>query len=453
MTEMILTQEWQDKILQELTEFIRIPSVSTKPENHQHILEAAGFLMRKIKSLSFDRIELIPTAGNPIILAEKKRFPGRPTVLIYGHYDVQPEEPIEQWTTPPFEATIKGDRLFARGATDDKGQLYIHLAAIEYYQNRWGDIPINLILLLEGEEEIGSKHLEEFLHAGSEKLNPDLIIISDSSMLGENQPSICYSLRGLATFEMTIRGASTDLHSGGFGGSVPNPAEVLCRILSQLKSESGRILIPGFYDQVHELSAEERQGIARLPFEEAQFAAEIGLQKTVGEPEYSVYERLWFRPTFEINGLSAGYTGPGFKTVLPAEAVCKFSCRLVPYQKPEIISQQVVDYVRSLIPDYVTAEVKALHSGSAYRLELDNPFIPKITRALNQAFGMPPYFAGEGGSIPIVHTFKELTGSDTMLIGFGLPNENSHAPNEYLSLSNLWRGIQTMLYFYREDAI
>ncbi|MBP7461180.1 MAG: dipeptidase [Candidatus Delongbacteria bacterium] len=452
MATISLDPQWKDKVLQELTEFLSIQSVSTKPENHQSILEAAGFLMLKIKSLDFDRIRLVQTPGNPIILAEKRRHPGRPTLMIYGHYDVQPEEPLELWTTPPFEATIKGDRLYARGASDDKGQLYIHLAAVEYYQQRWGDIPLNLILLLEGEEEIGSVNLDEFLKSGEEKLDPDLIIISDSSMLGENLPSICCSLRGLATFEMRIRGANTDLHSGGFGGVAPNPAEVLCRIIAQLKAESGQIMIPGFYDQVMTLSPEERRRIGELPLDEAVMAAEIGLSRMVGEPGYGVYERLWFRPTFEINGLYSGYAGPGFKTVLPAEAVCKFSCRLVPYQDPELISQQIVSYVQSLIPDYVTGEVKALHSGSAYRLEPDHPLIPRFTQALTQAFGMAPYMAGEGGSIPIVHTFKQLTGSDSLLLGFGLPNENSHAPNEFMSLSNLWRGIETMLLVYRSYA-
>jgi acetylornithine deacetylase/succinyl-diaminopimelate desuccinylase-like protein len=440
----------RERHLGELVEFLRIPSVSAKSEHRADVARAAEWLAERMREAGLERAEVIATEGHPVVLGEWRGAPGAPTLLVYGHYDVQPPEPLDEWTSPPFEPTVRDGNLYARGSVDDKGQLYLHLKAVEAHLAEGGTLPANVVFLIEGEEEIGSVHLPAFLEANRERLACDAVLISDTTMFAPGLPSITMGLRGLAYMEVHVRGARGDLHSGSYGGAVANPANALSRIITGLKDDAGRVTIPGFYDAVRELSEREREAMRALPFDEEEFRDEVGVPSVAGERGYSTLERIWARPTLDVNGLLSGYTGEGAKTVLPARAMAKVSMRLVPDQDYGAVERAFAEHVLSLAPPGVTVEVKALHGGQPWRADPTEPVFAAAARALERAFGRAPVFVREGGSIPIVQAFQETLRAPVVLLGFGLPGENAHAPDEWFSLENYARGTEAIAYLYEE---
>lgn len=439
---------FQVRFLEELKDFLRIPSVSTQVEHRSDMIRAAVWIREQLLDTGFPRAEVMPTRGHPIIYAEwLAAGPEKPTVLIYGHYDVQPPEPFELWHTPPFEPTVVDDSLFARGAADDKGQVFIHMKALEAFQKTDGMPPVNIKMLIEGEEEIGSPSLDPFIREHQDLLRADVALISDSHILGKELPTIVYALRGMAYVEVEVTGPAGDLHSGIYGGAVQNPINALCAMISKLQDEHGRILIPGFYDKVRDLEPEERAEMAKIPFDREVWLAEAGVMREWGEPGYTVIERTTARPTLDVNGIWGGYIQPGAKTVLPSKAFAKISMRLVPDQNHEEIGRLIADYFQKLAPPAVSVEVRDLHGGAGAMVRRDSPAMNAAFRAYAAAFGREPIFVREGGSIPVVATFQKVLGIDTILMGFGLPDDNLHAPNEKFSVSNFYRGIQTSLHF------
>jgi acetylornithine deacetylase/succinyl-diaminopimelate desuccinylase-like protein len=442
----------RDRHLEELKDFLRIPSVSAKSEHRGDMEKAAGWLAERMQEAGLQTVEVIPTAGHPVVLGEWRGAPGAQTLLVYGHYDVQPPEPLDEWDTPPFEPTVRDDRLYARGSVDDKGQMYLHLKAVEAHIAERGALPVNVVFLVEGEEEIGSPHLADFLKQNRERLACDAVLISDTSMFGPGMPSIGVGLRGLAYMEIRVQGARSDLHSGSYGGAVVNPANALAGIIAQLHDEHGRVAIPGFYDAVRELSGDERAAMAELPFDEEELRSDVGSPELGGESGFTVLERKWARPTLDVNGLLSGYTGEGAKTVLPARAMAKVSMRLVPDQDHLEVERRFIEHVKSIAPRGVTVEVEALHGGQPWRADPKEPIFAAASRALAAAFGREPVFTREGGSIPIVQVFQEVFGAPVVLLGFGLPGENAHAPNEWFSLDNYRRGTAAVAQLYDELA-
>jgi acetylornithine deacetylase/succinyl-diaminopimelate desuccinylase-like protein len=411
---------------------------------------AAEWLVERMLEAGLQTAEVLPTGGHPVVLGEWRGAEGAPTLLVYGHYDVQPPEPLDEWQTPPFEPTVRDGKLFARGSVDDKGQLYLHLKAVEAHIATRGTLPVNVIFLIEGEEEIGSEHLESFLVENRERLKCDAVMISDTSMFAPGLPSITVGLRGLAYMEVRVQGPATDLHSGAYGGAVVNPANALAGMLARLHDEQGRVTIPGFYDEVRKLTEEERKAIAALPFEEETLREEVGAPVLRGEEGFGALERIWARPTLDVNGLLSGYTGEGAKTVLPARAMAKVSMRLVPDQDHREIERRFTEYVRSLAPAGVAVELEALHGGQPWLVDPTEPIFAAAARALRGAFGRDPVFIREGGSIPIVQAFQQTFGAPVLLLGFGLPGENAHAPNEWISLENFAKGTEAVALLYDE---
>lgn len=440
----------RERHLDELEEFLRIPSVSAKTEHRADMARAAEWLVERMLEAGLQTAEVLPTGGHPVVLGEWRGAEGAPTLLVYGHYDVQPPEPLDEWRTPPFEPTVRDGKLFARGSVDDKGQLYLHLKAVEAHISTRGKLPVNVIFLIEGEEEIGSEHLESFLVENRERLKCDAVMISDTSMFAPGLPSITIGLRGLAYMEVRVQGPQSDLHSGAYGGAVVNPANALAGILARLHDERGRVTIPGFYDEVRELTEAERKAIAALPFEEETLRAEVGAPVLRGEEGFSALERIWARPTLDVNGLLSGYTGEGAKTVLPARAMAKVSMRLVPEQDHREIERRFTEYVRSLAPAGVAVEVESLHGGQPWLVDPTEPIFEAAKRALRGAFGRDPVFIREGGSIPIVQAFQQTFGAPVLLLGFGLPGENAHALNEWISLENFAKGTEAVALLYDE---
>ena len=440
----------RQRYLDELKTLISIPSISTNPENKPDIDRCARWVADHLKQIGMHNVNIHPTAGHPVVYAEWLGAPGAPTVLLYGHYDVQPVDPIELWTSPPFEATIRGDNLYARGSADDKGQVFIHLKAIEAYMKNGGRLPINLKVLIEGEEEIGSEHLAPFVKANKDLLKADLVLISDTSMFAKGIPSVCYGLRGLAYMQVEVVGPCKDLHSGSFGGSVHNPIQALSEIIAKLHDKNGRVTIPGFYDDVQKLTAKERAAYRKLPWNDRKYAKELGIKALYGEAGFSSLERLWARPTLECNGIWGGFTGDGAKTVLPSKASAKISMRLVPGQKSEKIAKLFMKHLHKIAPKSVTLTVRFLHGGEAAVTPIESPGVQAAISALEKGFGKKPLYQREGGSIPIVVQFKQLLGLDTVLLGFGLPDENAHAPDEFINLDNFFGGIRTAAHFYNE---
>ncbi|MBI4409230.1 MAG: dipeptidase [Gemmatimonadetes bacterium] len=423
----------------ELFEFLRIPSVSARREYQPEIRRAADWLAGKLRDLGLET-SVEETPGHPIVLAEwRGAAKSAPTVLIYGHYDVQPAEPLELWTTPPFEPTVRDGRIYARGSVDDKGQLYLHVKALEAHLRSNHKLPVNVILLAEGEEEVGSEHLMPFVRERVSRLKADAVVISDTTMVAPDVPTIGASLRGLAYFELEVFGPSHDLHSGTYGGGVLNPATALSRIVGSFHDDDWRITIKGFYDDV-DPAPDFRARIKELPFDDKKFLGETGSPKLVGERGQSTPERLWLRPTVEVNGMLSGYTGEGSKTVLPAKAMAKVSCRLVPNQDPARIQKVFREHVQRVTPEGVRVDIKVLHGGRPWRARLQGPLYDAAARALERAFGRPPVYAGEGGSIPIVPEFEETLGAPVLLMGFGLPGENAHAPDEWMSVECFEKG-------------
>lgn len=440
----------RERYLEELKALLAIPSISALPEHAGDVRRCAEWCGEEMRRVGLQNVELIETPGNPVVYGEWLGAAGAPTILFYGHYDVQPVDPLELWITPPFEATVRDGEIFARGSADDKGQVFMHLKAIEAHIKQNGRLPVNIKLILEGEEEVGSVNLDNFVKANTEKLKADVVVISDSAMFARGVPSICYGLRGLVYFQIDVRGSNTDLHSGVFGGALANPATVLAQMLAQMKERNGTVKIPGFYDDVVPLQEEERQAWATLPFNEKQYRKDFGIPKVHGEPGYTTLERTWARPTFEVNGLLSGFTGEGAKTVLPAVAMAKVSMRLVPNQDPDKIAELFEAYCAKVAPKSVDVKVTRMHGGKPWMASFDNKFIQAAGRAIEQGFGRKPVFTREGGSIPVVATFQEELGLPSVLFGVGLPDENAHAPNEKLDCGNFHNGIISSAILYEE---
>ena len=439
-----------ERIRNELFEFLRIPSVSARSEHDADTARAAEWTANSLRAAGLEA-SVHSTAGHPVVLGEWRGAPaGAPTVLIYGHYDVQPAEPLDLWTSPPFEPTVRDGRIYARGSVDDKGQLFLHVKALEAHLGVRGKLPVNIIVLAEGEEEVGSEHLAPFIEANAERLKCDAVVISDSAMFAPGLPSILSSLRGLAYFQIDVQGPAQDLHSGSYGGAVVNPAMALAKILATLHDADGRIAIPGFYDKVEEWPAAVREQMRGLPFDDEHFRAETGAPALGGEKGYTVLERLWTRPTCEVNGLLSGYTGEGAKTVLPAKAMAKVSCRLVPDQDPAEIERLMKAHVERVAPKGVNVTVTHLHGGRPWRAELNGPLFDAARRALASAFGREPVITGEGGSIPVVGDFARILGAPVLLVGFGLPGENAHAPDEWMSMENFTKGMRAIAMLWDE---
>ncbi len=435
---------------EELIEFLRIPSVSARSEHVPDIQETAAWVAEKMRQAGLEA-SVMATPGHPVVLGEwKKAPPGAPTVLIYGHYDVQPPEPLDEWHSPAFEPTVRNGNLYARGASDDKGQLFLHIKALETHLRAVGSLPVNVVVVAEGEEEVGSPNLVPFVKAHRDRLACDVVVISDSSMFAQGLPSLLFSLRGLAYFEIHVQGPAGDLHSGTYGGAVVNPGNVLARILSSLKDENGRVAVPGFYDDVMEWEEATREAIRALPFDRDGFLEEVGAPGLDGEKGFTLLERLWIRPTCDVNGLLCGYTGEGAKTVLPARAMAKVSFRLVPNQNPHRVRELLEAHVARVAPPEVNARVAELHGGRPWKAELEGPFFEAAQRALEGAFGTAPVLTGEGGSIPIVVDFQEILQAPVLLMGFAPPGANMHAPNEWIPLENFEKGIRAVARFYRE---
>ena len=432
-------------------QWLRIPSISTDSAYRADMERAANWLWEQFRGLGLT-VEKIPTEGAPLVYAESPPVPDAPTVLVYGHYDVQPPDPVEAWQSPPFEPTRRDDAMYARGAADDKGQLLTHLWSTEAWLRAVGRLPVQLKFLIEGEEEIGSEHLEQFLRRRPERADCDCVVISDGAQFGPDQPAICYGLRGIVYYELRLQGPKRDLHSGSFGGTVTNPANALAKMLAGLVDEHGRIQVPGFYDEVVPLRAEERERLAQLPFDEREYWAQLGVRAAVGEEDYSLLERRWARPTFDIHGLWGGCQGEGTKTVLPAEAGAKFSFRLVPHQDPAKITLGLRRRLEELCPPGIHVELKETHGTPAVLVPVDNPYVQAAARAIQQAFGRPPLFTREGGSIPIVAAFQQAFQTPVLLLGWGQDDDNTHAPNERLRLVDFHRGIRASACLWAELA-
>jgi acetylornithine deacetylase/succinyl-diaminopimelate desuccinylase-like protein len=442
----------RDRYLDELKALLAIPSISALPEHKDDVRRCADWCAAEMRRIGLQNVRLIETPGHPVVYGDWLGAPAAPTILFYGHYDVQPVDPLELWESPPFEATIRDGEIYARGSADDKGQVFMHLKAVEAHLKQTGRLPVNMKFILEGEEEVGSEHLDDFIKAHKEELAADVVIISDSPMFARGVPSICYGLRGLVYFQLDLRGSSTDLHSGSFGGAVANPAFVLAQMIAQMKDRSGRVKIPGFYDDVLPLQEAERQAWASLPFNEKKYRKDFGIPKVYGESGYSTLERTWARPTLEVNGMLSGFTGEGAKTVLPAVAMAKISMRLVPNQDPNKIADLFQKYLEDAVPKTVELKITRMHGGKPWMTSFDNPFVQAAGRAIEKGFGRAPIFTREGGSIPVVSTFQEELGLPSVLFGVGLPDENAHAPNEKLDVSNFHNGIIASAFLYQEVA-
>lgn len=441
-----------EKHVEDLKEFLRIPSVSALSEHRGDVAAAAEWLAAYLTSIGFDEVRLLETGGHPILYAEWLKAPGAPTALIYGHYDVQPVDPLPLWTSPPFEPEVREGRLYARGASDDKGQLLMHLQALEALFQTEGRLPVNVKLLIEGEEEIGSPSLDPFVRANREMLACDVVVISDTSMFAEGMPTICTGLRGIAGLEVHVKGSRSDLHSGLYGGAAPNAAHLLVELLASLREGQGKILVPGFYDGVEELDPEEREAMEALPFDEAAFAADLGAKELVGEAEYSALERIAARPTLEINGIWGGFQGEGTKTVIPAEAHAKITCRLVPNQDPKAIQQRIADHLREKAPAAAQVEVEFGHVARPWRCSPKHPAIQAGVRALEESFGRPVALVRMGGSIPVVEAFDSSLGAPCVLMGFASPYSNAHAPNEFFPLETFSVGRRALAAYWHELA-
>src|SRR5438067_3955297 len=437
----------QPRFLAELKDLLRIPSVSTLPQHKSDIERAADFLAAQMRSIGLEHVEVIKTAGHPLVYADWLHATGKPTALCYGHYDVQPPDPLNEWTTPPFEPTERNQNLYARGAVDDKGQLFMHLKALEsLMKSGAGKLPINVRLLLEGEEEVGGEAIAKYIQENPQKLKADFALVSDTEMYAPNLPTLCVGLRGLVYTEVEARGAKVDLHSGMYGGAAPNPFVALAQIVAKLKDENGRIFVPGFYDRVTTPSADELRSWKSLPFDEKEYLEqEVGSTELTGEPGYSVLERTWARPTLDVHGMPGGFIGAGAKTVIPARAVAKVSMRLVPDMTPAESFAKYKAYVESLTPKGIVLEVRMIHSGDPIVVSTDNEFVKAATEAMREVFGKETVFVRGGGSIPIVGDFVRELKTPTVMMGFGLPDDNLHAPNEKFHLPNFYSGIESII--------
>lgn len=450
--------ENRDRFESDLFQWLRIPSIGTDSAYDDEVRQAAQWLADKFRGIELTT-EVIETCGHPLVFAESPKIEGAPTVLVYGHYDVQPPDPLDLWETPPFEPAVRDGKVFARGATDDKGQMITHLFGVESYLKTHGKLPVQVKFLIEGEEESGGAGLAAFLRGEydkhvpvTEKIGADIAVISDCSQYAPGQPAITYGLKGIAYFEVHLKGPNRDLHSGGFGGTVTNPANALCKMMAALIDDQGRVQIPGFYDDVQSLSEREREQFASLGFSDEEYKQELGVNGLAGEAGFSTLERRWARPTFDINGMWSGYQGKGAKTVLPAMAGAKFSFRLVPDQDVEKIKSSLQKMLEGMCPPGIEIEFQAVHGAPGFVLSLDSPFMDAAARAVEQGFGTKPVFVRSGGSIPVVNSFARTLGIDTLLLGWGQDDDNLHSPNEKFSLEDFHRGIKASCHLWDEIA-
>jgi acetylornithine deacetylase/succinyl-diaminopimelate desuccinylase-like protein len=438
-------QQHHDQYLEGLKTFLRIPSISTLSEHKPDIRRAAEFVRSELEKAGMQNAQLIEGKGNPLVYAEWLGAPGKPTLLLYGHYDVQPPDPLDEWTSPPFEPDIRNDNIYARGSADDKGQTYLLIKAVEGLLRQHGRLPVNVKFLIEGEEEVGGEHIESYVASKPARLKSDAAIICDTEMFAPEMPTICVGLRGIVYGELIVQGANHDLHSGVYGGAAPNPMQAIAEIICALKDRDGHIRIPGFYDRVQPPSAKEREAWASLPFNVDEYREkEVGVSALTGEPEIPLFERLWARPTFEVHGIRGGFTGEGAKTVIPARAVAKISTRLVADQRPAEAIAQIQGAVAAACPKGVTAEFRLIHSAAPSLVNPDNRFIRDAADAMEQIFGRKTVYIRSGGSIPIVGAFDQHLGIPSVMMGFGLPDDNLHAPNEKMYLPNFFRGVEAV---------
>jgi acetylornithine deacetylase/succinyl-diaminopimelate desuccinylase-like protein len=441
-----------DRYVSELSQYLAIPSISALPEHRDDVRRCAEWTAAELTRIGLENVRVIDTAGHPLVYGDWLHAGEAPTILLYGHYDVQPVDPVELWHSPPFEPTVRDGQIFARGAADDKGQVFVHMKAIEAHMKKNGRLPVNFKVVLEGEEEVGSESLGTYIQANAAALAADMVLISDTEMFDRGVPSICYGLRGLAYMQIDVRGTKSDLHSGQYGGAVANPANVLAHIIAQLKDKSGNIKIPGFYDDVRALREEERAEFRRLPFDEVGYKKHLGAPRLVGEKGFSILERVWARPSLDVNGMVAGWTGEGAKTVIPATAMAKVSMRLVPNQDPATIAGLFQAYVKKIAPKSVEVKVMSLHGAKAWMTDFDNRYVQAAGRAIEKGFGKRPVYTREGGSIPVVANFQEALNAPVVLFGFGLPDDNLHAPNEKFDLANFFNGVLASAFLYQEVA-
>jgi acetylornithine deacetylase/succinyl-diaminopimelate desuccinylase-like protein len=438
------------RFLDELKNLLRIPSISTLPEHAGDCRKAAQTLAEEFRRIGMENVRLVETKGHPMVYADWLHAAGKPTVLVYGHYDVQPVDPVDEWNSPPFEPTERNGNVYARGAVDDKGQVWMQVKALESLLAT-GGLPLNVRVLLEGEEEVGGEGIAEYVASKPADLKADFALVSDTEMFAPDLPTLCVGLRGMIYTELEVKGAKTDLHSGMYGGAAPNPFMALAHILAKLKDENGHILIPGFYDDVQAPSAEELAAWKSLPFDEEEYRKnEVGSKELVGEAGFSVLERTWARPTLEVHGMPGGFTGAGAKTVIPAKALAKVSMRLVPNMTPSKSFAQYKSYVEKIAPKGVDVTVRLIHQGDACLIPVDNKFIQASVRAMHEVWGKDTVFIRSGGSIPIVGDFDRHLGLSSVMMGFGLPDDNLHAPNEKFNLKNFRLGIESLIRFLEE---
>jgi acetylornithine deacetylase/succinyl-diaminopimelate desuccinylase-like protein len=447
------------RFVEELLAWVRVPSISSDPSRAGDVRRSAEHLATELRRLGAGRVEVWPTAGHPAVFAEWKAAPAAspggagtrtPTLLVYGHHDVQPIDPLNEWVSPPFEPAIRDGRVYGRGVVDDKGQVYIHAKAIESFIATRGHLPIHLKMIVEGEEEVGSAHLDDVLREHADDLEADFVCVSDTAMFGRGIPSLCVGLRGLAYIEVFVKGPRGDVHSGSFGGGIVNPVNALARMIASLHDDAGRVTVPGFYDAVLALAPRERAEIAALPFDERGWLEASGAPAVGGETGYSTLERIWARPTLDCCGITGGFQDEGAKTIIPARASAKLSCRLVPDQEPDDITRKLTRHLEAIAPPGVRVRVASLHGGRPYLAPTDHPVYEVAKRAFSKAFGKETVFMREGGSIPFVRTIADATGKPCLLMGFGQPDENAHAPNEWLDLENYHLGIKSAAYLYDE---
>lgn len=440
----------REKHLTELKEFLAIPSISSLPEHKEDVQKAAQWVANSLSSIGMEKVEVHQTNGHPVVTGEWLKAEGKPTVLIYGHYDVQPVDPLHLWDSPPFEAEIRDEKLYARGSSDDKGQSFMHVKALQAILETTGTLPINVKFLIEGEEEIGSPNLPSFVEENKEMLSSDIIVISDTSMMERGKPTICYGLRGLCGVQIDVKGPSSDLHSGLYGGTIHNPIHALVEIVNSFHNKNGQITVDGFYDKVQELSAAEKEAYEALGIKDDSFIKQLGVKEMYGEEGYTTLERTWVRPTLEVNGIYGGFQGEGIKTVIPSEAHAKITCRLVPDQDPDEIAALLQEHIKAHTPPGVTVNVSLFDKGAPFVTPFDHPAIQAAGRAYEKVYNVPTSYTRGGGSIPIVATFDQILGKAVVLMGFGLPDENFHAPNEHFHLENFDKGMETLCHYWYE---
>lgn len=441
----------KDRFLEELLELLRIPSVSARNENKKDMLACAEAVKSRLSEAGAENVKIIPTTGHPVVYGEKMIDASKPTVLVYGHYDVQPADPLELWNSGPFDPVIKDGKIYARGACDDKGQFYMHIKALEI-MTKTNSLPVNIKFLIEGEEEIGSAHLADFLEDNKSLLQADVILISDTAMLSMDTPSIDVGVRGLSYVEIEITGPNRDLHSGVYGGAVANPITILAQMIASLHDENNHITIPGFYDDVVNSTDDERKAMAKAPYDEAAYKEDLDVKNLWGEKGYTTNERTGIRPTLEVNGIWGGYTGEGAKTVLPSKATAKISCRLVPNQKSPKMTKLIMDHLKKIAPDTVTVNIFEHHGGDPYMTPVDSLEYEAAAKAIEKTFGKKPIPVRGGGSIPITALFESVLNCKTVFLGFGLDSDNLHSPNEKYGLFNFYKGIETIPYFHQYYA-